>query len=85
MVAIAQLVERQIVVLDVAGSSPVSHPLKRALSANPVDKAFSFAASMRSHPLSRDRTSNTYTVLSKNRQDRPDSRHLRESLNFNEL
>ena len=26
MVAIAQLVERQIVVLDVAGSSPVSHP-----------------------------------------------------------
>lgn len=26
MVAIAQLVERQIVVLDVAGSNPVSHP-----------------------------------------------------------
>ena len=26
MVAIAQLVERQVVVLDVAGSSPVSHP-----------------------------------------------------------
>ena len=29
MVAIAQLVERQIVVLDVAGSSPVSHPSNR--------------------------------------------------------
>ena len=28
MVAIAQLVERQIVVLDVAGSSPVSHPFE---------------------------------------------------------
>ena len=30
-VAIAQLVERQIVVLDVAGSNPVSHPLKKSL------------------------------------------------------
>lgn len=29
MVAIAQLVERRIVVLDVAGFSPVSHPLHR--------------------------------------------------------
>lgn len=27
MVGIAQLVERQIVVLDVAGSSPVAHPV----------------------------------------------------------
>ena len=26
MVGVAQLVERQIVVLDVAGSSPVAHP-----------------------------------------------------------
>ena len=39
MVAIAQLVERQIVVLDVAGSSPVSHP-SEALFTKPVDKAF---------------------------------------------
>ena len=27
LVAVAQLVERQVVVLDVAGSSPVGHPL----------------------------------------------------------
>ena len=38
MVAIAQLVERQIVVLDVAGSSPVSHPFE-ALFAHVVNKA----------------------------------------------
>ena len=39
MVAIAQLVERQIVVLDVAGSSPVSHP-SQALPADVADEAF---------------------------------------------
>lgn len=27
MVVVAQLVERQVVVLDVAGSSPVDHPI----------------------------------------------------------
>lgn len=31
MVAIAQLVERQVVVLDVAGSSPVGHPSPRVV------------------------------------------------------
>jgi hypothetical protein len=31
-VAVAQLVERQVVVLDVAGSSPVGHPLSPAIS-----------------------------------------------------
>src|ERR1700722_13110348 len=33
MVAVAQLVERQVVVLDVAGSSPVGHPFSRLSSA----------------------------------------------------
>lgn len=31
MVVVAQLVERQIVVLDVAGSIPVFHPRKKVL------------------------------------------------------
>ena len=37
--AIAQLVERQIVVLDVAGSSPVSHPPK-SLARNHCGRGF---------------------------------------------
>src|SRR4051794_20710027 len=32
MVAVVQLVEHQVVILDVAGSSPVSHPTKLATS-----------------------------------------------------
>jgi hypothetical protein len=35
MVAVVQLVERQVVILDVAGSSPVSHPKWGAPSAAP--------------------------------------------------
>ncbi len=42
LVAVAQLVERQVVVLDVAGSSPVGHPFfmltKRIIPCLDVDK-----------------------------------------------
>jgi hypothetical protein len=36
MVGVAQLVERQVVVLDVAGSSPVAHPTYFRRSEAPV-------------------------------------------------
>lgn len=35
MVGIAQLAERQVVVLDVAGSSPVTHPKPRSGTQQP--------------------------------------------------
>ena len=35
MVAVAQLAERQVVVLDVAGSNPVGHPNARSWAARP--------------------------------------------------
>ena len=42
MVGIVQLVERQIVVLDVTGSSPVTHPTFYILGCSQVGKAPDF-------------------------------------------
>lgn len=36
MVSVVQLVERQIVVLVVVGSSPISHPTKEGIGVTPV-------------------------------------------------
>jgi hypothetical protein len=39
MVVVAQLVERRLVVPDVAGSSPVSHPQRLILDANEIQES----------------------------------------------
>ena len=40
MVAVVQLVEHQVVILGVAGSSPVSHPKKWPLSLKNKDRGY---------------------------------------------
>ena len=60
MVTVVQLVEHQVVILAVAGSSPVGHPEQKARSSGPGLLPFS---ETRYPPLMTDNTVDRYTLV----------------------